>query len=875
MTVSTIQYPLVKGFVHNWLLAGPQTIPVDPSTGFHTPEAVQEIAAKVYAPDLGIDPLPVERGQLTDGKFNIGDYQGSWNYYRCQEDHLVIHPGSLPAMFNGRSPVYLRSWAYTQLVSPQVMDLTLRLSSPGPADVWLNHRHILNKNSLSEPSPGSETIPIRLAKGTNKLFVRFENLALGSSAHYFALCICDTQGVPLHGGEETSLLAQIPTLIIPRLVEMRNRMESLYTGVHLERDVFERDQEISLYLPEDETAEEIVTIRFKNNQNVVFLDGAVEGKPGMRRRLNFAYELTGGQYTVELLPRVHEYYELNMRIKKDIPVWTVGNAPYSTSPYGSYPERRQDGLVKAVEQRNSLFAEIAKMALGWWRRVETKVILEAVQRVNRSAAGVNLELAGLLSILYRFSEQPEFPQDLLQPIEDCVLNFEYNNQPNEEYQGSDQILSSACEIFAGQRYMDQSFARDGQVGRWHFERGMQQAFSSMQACGRTGFGGWGSSEELTRDLIALSLLVDLVDDEALLEMATVVMDKIFFTLATNMFQGILGSAQGEVWPTDLKGGILQPTCPVAKLMWGVGVFNHRIEGLVSLACMENYELPPLLAAIAADPASEIWSLEQHATAKVAVNKVSFRTPDTMLSAAQDYRPGEPGVQELVWQAVLGPSALVFTNHPRCSVEDERMLPGYWVGNAVLPRVAQWKNSLVALYDLPEDDWMGFTHAYFPTPAFDDYALRDGWAFARKGNGYLALTASTGFNLVTQGEHAYHELRAPGKQVTWICHMGRAETDGDFSTFQERILSLQIRYEGQRVEFDTPQGIRLSFGFQGAFLVGGKEFTFDQKYHVENPYTSTLLNSNLMDIVYGENVLRLDFTSPSDAGDENLEQGAGD
>lgn len=874
MTVSTVQYPLQQGFVHHWLLAGPQTIRVDSSTGFLNPEEMQETAAKIYTPDLGIDPLPVERGQLTDGIFSIGDYQGSWNYFCCQEDHIILHPRAVIPSVSNQFHVYLRSWAYTQLVSPQALDLNLRLFSPGPADVWLNHKHILHKESFEIQPPGSVMVPVRLAKGTNRLFVRFENLALGHSAQYFALCISDAQGVPLPGGEESSIVAQIPTLIMPRLVDLRNRMESLYSGVHLERDVFERNQEIGINFPDNETAEEIVTIRLKDSQNRIINDVVVEGKPGMRQRMKFAYELSAGQYTVDLLPRVSEYYEHNMRIKKELPMWTVGNNPYSIHPHGGYGERRQEGLVKAAEQNNHLFAEMAKMALGWWNRVETTVILDAAERLNRRGSDANLELAGLLSILYRFTDHPEFPQMLLQPIEDSILNFEYYSQPDEDSQGADHMLGSACEILAGQRFKEQLFVRDGQVGRWHFERGVQQAFSWMHDCGETGFGRWGSSEELTYDLIALSLLVDLVDDEALLEMATVVMDKIFFTLATNTFQGILGSAQREAWPTDLMGGVLQPTCPVAKLMWGVGVFNHRIEGLVILACMENYELPPLLAGIAADPAAEMWNLEQHAAAGVKANKVSFRTPDTMLSAVQDYRPGEPGAQELVWLAVLGPSAIVFTNHPRCSVVDERMLPGYWVGNAVLPRVAQWKNSLVALYDLPDDDWMGFTHAYFPTPTFDEYTLRDGWAFARKGNGYLALTASIGFSLVTQGEHAYHELRAPGRHVTWICHMGRAAIDGDFYTFQERILRLHIQYEGQRVEFDTPQGIRLSFGFQGPFFVGGEEFILDKKNHVENPYTSTPLNSSQMDIVYGENVLRLDFTSPSDTGGENSVQGAG-
>jgi len=78
--------------------------------------------------------------------------------------------------------------------------------------------------------------------------------------------------------------------------------------------------------------------------------------------------------------------------------------------------------------------------------------------------------------------------------------------------------------------------------------------------------------------------------------------------------------------------------------------------------------------------------------------------------------------------------------------------------------------VIAVHQLPDDDWLGFTHAYFPAWAFDEYALRDGWAFARKGEGYLALTAAHGLEFITRGGNAYRELRSTAGAtcgcVTW-------------------------------------------------------------------------------------------------------------
>ena len=46
-----------------------------------------------------------------------------------------------------------------------------------------------------------------------------------------------------------------------------------------------------------------------------------------------------------------------------------------------------------------------------------------------------------------------------------------------------------------------------------------------------------------------------------------------------------------------------------------------------------------------------------------VDKITFRTPDYQLSAAQDYRKGAPGSMQHIWQATLGPGTMVFALHP--------------------------------------------------------------------------------------------------------------------------------------------------------------------------------------------------------------------
>ena len=245
--------------------------------------------------------------------------------------------------------------------------------------------------------------------------------------------------------------------------------------------------------------------------------------------------------------------------------------------------------------------------------------------------------------------------------------------------------------------------------------------------------------------------------------------------------------------------------------WGMGAFTHPkvINLTIDIADqwqMWNYaEFKPfkdlgitLKSLGLLSLASQWLDPDPNGNLTSEVNKVTYRTPDAQLASAQDFRKGEKGYQQHIWQATLSPMATVFTTHPPCAAEDGSHRPNFWHGNTILPRVAQWKDTLIAIHKLPEDDWMGFTHAYFPVHAFDAYVMREShagtmWAFARKGEGYLALTASGGLDFITQGLTAYRELRSYQQHAVWLCCMGRAALDGDFDAFQARVLAMPLAF----------------------------------------------------------------------------------
>jgi len=161
--------------------------------------------------------------------------------------------------------------------------------------------------------------------------------------------------------------------------------------------------------------------------------------------------------------------------------------------------------------------------------------------------------------------------------------------------------------------------------------------------------------------------------------------------------------------------------------------------------------------------------------------------------------------------------------------------------------------------------LGFTHAYFPVWAFDEHVLRQDandhlWAFARKGQGYLALTAARGLEFTVRGDNADRELRSYGQNNVWLCHMGRAALDGEFAEFQDKILALDVTFDSLSVRCATLRGETLALGWQGPLMRNDQEQPITGFKHYDNLYCVADLPASQIEIQYGELALRLNFAA---------------
>jgi hypothetical protein len=286
-----------------------------------------------------------------------------------------------------------------------------------------------------------------------------------------------------------------------------------------------------------------------------------------------------------------------------------------------------------------------------------------------------------------------------------------------------------------------------------------------------------------------------------------------------------------------------------------------------------------------------------------VNTYTWRSPEVMLSTAQDWRPGQRGEQDHIWQATIDANAQVFAQHPSKPVpdgDDWHTNSGYWTGDGAMPRSAQFENVNISIYAPQYASGTGsaalsyqdFTHAYFPQDHFDEIVQKpatDGgtWTIGRKGDGYIALYSRRpvrwvqydGVTHPTRGMVKPFELIADGgPDNVWLTEVGRAsdwkgKEPNAFEAFVSAVAGAKVdvtRTENEGtlthyvVAYDSPTKGRIEFGAntsgadQVPFKVKGAEVPLHDYPRYDNPWAKVAFDTKRYRIEAGGSTLELDF-----------------
>lgn len=839
---SHLTYTPVDGYVNDWLVLGPASTPIT------QPPAKQQSGAQFCAATLkAVDHVTADFAQapLEVERHTIGKDDFYWDVLHCRADHVLEYTCAAPL------PTHHRLWAFVRFVCPDQKRATLHISTTCDMSVWVNGRFARHQ---AHSAPAAQTFEsaafgVNLKPGNNDVLVRLDQVAAGAS---LLACTVRFADVPLD-----ALRILLPT--VTQEPERRQEWEQAFAYTRVSRGVYGRDDDVALLCEADMPSWRQGVMRMQDARDNIYAETFAEFKAEQTIQSVSAVQLPSGQMQAVLMAHPSAYYEMGFRPRRSVPFW-IANYRYATQPVAARDDLLVELMQEAQRSNDVVYAELAKMSLGWWTTIESAALKKEIARIRLGGDNALPDLLGLARMRLAMARYDEFPKDLAPEIDACLLEFDYGggslssidlNRPD------NQILLIAGRLLAGQAYMKETFAAAERSGRLERKQGEEDAVAWLRQHAQHGFGLWNLQSDLI--IAALATLVDLAKSEAVQDLAAVMLDKLVFSLAFGSFKGSFAQPRQATLAAVAMSGRFAPETALNRLLWGMGGYNMHFKAAVSLAlASRSYEPPALIHAIALDQTHEIWSRERSLGPDGEVNHVTYKTPDFMLASAQDYRPGQPGWSELIWQATMSPDAQVFVTMPGAySLADGRRA-GWWCGNASLPRVAQWRDTIIALYQAPEQAGLGFTHAYFPAFAFDEHSIEQGWAFARKDNAYLALRASPEAEFIELGDDAQRELRSLGSQTVWLCQMGRADVDGSFEEFRARVLAQQPAVDGLRVDWTTIRGERLGFAWTGALTVNGEETPITDFGQVESPFAVAAYPAETMDIVYGEDVMRLHF-----------------
>lgn len=175
-----------------------------------------------------------------------------------------------------------------------------------------------------------------------------------------------------------------------------------------------------------------------------------------------------------------------------------------------------------------------------------------------------------------------------------------------------------------------------------------------------------------------------------------------------------------------------------------------------------------------------------ATQGVAIQRAdvtTFRSPSVQLSCATRHHPGSFGDQQLIWMAGLPGDVAVYATNPAQPMFDsiERgFSPSAWVGNGILPDVAQHEHILLANYDTTvrrgylESKRHHASHIFWPASRMEESIYEPTLLIGRHGQGHLAVITS--HPLHVESPESYIQ---DGKVTAMAVVAGRDESFDEF------------------------------------------------------------------------------------------------
>ena len=662
--------------------------------------------------------------------------------------------------------------------------------------------------------------------------------------------------------------ARVP-LAVGLSAATRGGIEAQVSSIRLARDVFYGEHEVGFRLGIASDPAAPLTARLFDDSG----EQVAEIKPAAAGPVSFGSgaTLSDGHYRIACTWAGTDGSPLtstSYAIHKVTPVPAMPGLDRMAERKGIVLEHYAGFLRK--EARPDIWREVARYALGRYDQIDESVIRDTCAFIAARKDCADFVIQGVLRLMAweRDSGAPRLSPQISAMMKDTVLGFKYwVDEPGDTvmYMGSEnhRFLFHVAEWLAGLLFPTEEFTNSRQNGLFHSQKGYVYITEWLRQRGRFGFDEWHSNSYYPICIAPLINVYDFASHEGqqkLRQMTGAVLDYMFFNLAADSLNGILGTTHGRSYGIYVKYPDFEGTSPTSWLLFGVGSMSAGSDGMGPVTVASSpYQLPKILADIATDDQAVIEAKIRQGIVRTSARHADFvvyRTPDYLLSGLQDHRKGEFEPSTHVAQVTLGNKVVIFWSCPHTSGEGSGLRPDYWSGSTTLPRVIQHRNVMSLTWRLTWRAWM--SHCFFEQERFDEVRFAGNWAFGRVGRGYVGIYSQNGFTVGDEGQYAGRELQCAAPENTWLVECGRETDWGSFDAFVAALKAASVEAKDGVITYASPSVGQFVTGWDVKPTVNDEPIQLHGYPMVDSAWAHAAFGSGAMVIRHGEDAYELWF-----------------
>lgn len=653
---------------------------------------------------------------------------------------------------------------------------------------------------------------LALIAGDNRIEVAFDDLAERDARYYIQM---DWLSGP-----------QAEAGIAVADAALARAMETALATMHFDRPAY-TGGEVALVLPQPVPADVQVAVRVEGDFMSHVDENLTRTLPAGADRLTIA--------PVSQLPGDFRHFIITLTAQGFAATRVFGVEVCDLAAQGAVPATLAGRIDEALhwiadKAEPDTVAALARLALGKGDARTEEMIDRTLPAIEDCWDCADFALVPLLWGRTRFGHLMSDP--LRARVDAAILGYRYwMDEPGNDVQWyfseNHALLFHTSAYLAGALLPEATFRRSGRSGVEQSEVGRQRVRAWLDHFEAWEMAEFNSAPYFPIDLKGLTALYALAPDADIRERAARSIARLIMMVASSAHHGVLTAAQGRSYEHTLRAGRTLELSAITRMLWGLGNLGSRFHAVPGLALAirdHGLVLDDGLAARASLAGGEQEWIFAQGENNFAILQHA-KTPDWALGTAAGYRWFDWGYQETLVHARIGrdADAQIWINHPGEVIHSGYGRPSYWGGSASIPRVQQYRGLVLVWFD-GQSEQPDFTHAWFPTPVFDEFRVTADTALARSGQGVAVIRASGDLSLVDKGPTTGCELRLAGRQGRWLMRLASADGLSSADRFAGLAPAGDVR---GRITVEDPEYGLVTFENDGTVHAEGRKLELKQ------------------------------------------------